>query len=59
VQGHAVLLVMPGSPLMLAENINMVISPFPGRLTVLGLVNGTIVEFHGFYGTDDDDDADL
>jgi hypothetical protein len=50
---------MPGSPLMLAENINMVISPFPGRLTVLGLVNGTIVEFHGFYGTDDDDDADL
>jgi len=44
---------------MLTENINTPLGNIPPkRLTFLGLVNGTIVEFHGFYGTDDDNEAD-
>jgi hypothetical protein len=49
VQGDTVLSVAPGTPLMLTENINTTLGDIPPtRLTFLGLVNGTIVEFHGF-----------
>jgi hypothetical protein len=60
VQGDAVLSGLPGTPLMLTENVNTTLGdiPPPTRLTFLGLVNGTIVEFHRFYGTDDDNEAD-
>ena len=53
-KGDAILPLLPGTPLMLTKNIDIPLGKCPIFITsnsVLGLVNGAVVEFYGFADT--------